>query len=179
MIYLETDRLLLRDWIEDDFEPFAALNAHDTVMEHFPAPLSRAQSDGFAGRIQRSLDHDGFGLYAVEVKATGGFIGFVGLSRVGFEAAFTPAVEIGWRLAFDFWSHGFATEAAKACLAHGFARLGFHELVSFTTRGNKRSIAVMERIGMTRNPGDDFQCPSVPPGHRQRPHVLYRIENSN
>jgi RimJ/RimL family protein N-acetyltransferase len=179
MIHLESDRLLLRDWIEDDFEPFAALNADETVMAHFPAPLGRAQSDSFAKRIQQGLDHNGFGLYAVAVKATGGFIGFVGFSRVGFKAAFTPAVEIGWRLAYSAWGQGYATEAAKACLNHGFAKLGFQNLVSFTTRGNKRSIAVMERIGMTRNPDDDFECPMVPPGNGQRPHMLYRISHPN
>ena len=179
MIHLETDRFLLRDWTLDDYQPFAHLNADERVMEHFPAPLSRAQSDGFAERIQRSLDHDGFGLYAAEVKATGKFIGFVGFSRVGFQAAFTPAVEIGWRLAHTAWGQGFATETAKACLVHGFGKLGFGGLVSFTTRGNKRSIAVMERIGMTRDPGDDFECPQVPVGHTQRPHVLYKIENPN
>ncbi|MFP6745872.1 MAG: GNAT family N-acetyltransferase [Alphaproteobacteria bacterium] len=177
MIHVETNRLLLRDWIDGDLEPFAALNGDANVMAHFPAPLSRVQSDGFVRRIQHGLDHNGFGLYGVEVKATGGFIGFVGFSRVGFKAAFTPAVEIGWRLAFPDWGQGYATEAAKACLAHGFGELGFDALVSFTTRGNQRSIAVMERIGMTRNPADDFECPSVPRGHAQRPHVLYRIEN--
>jgi RimJ/RimL family protein N-acetyltransferase len=177
MGHLETDRLLLRDWTLDDYEPFAALNADAAVMEHFPAPLGRTQSDGFAERIQRSLNHDGFGLYAVEVKATGTFIGFVGFSRVGFQAAFTPAVEIGWRLAQTAWGQGFATEAAKSCLAHGFSELGFAGVVSFTTRNNKRSIAVMERIGMTRDPQGDFECPQVPVGHAQRPHVLYKIEN--
>lgn len=179
MIHLETDRLLLRDWTLDDYAPFAALNVDKAVMEHFPAPLSRAQSDGFAERIQRSMVHDGFGLYAVELKATGEFIGFVGFSRVGFQAAFTPAVEIGWRLAHDAWGQGFATETAKACLAHGFSELGFASLVSFTTHGNKRSIAVMERIGMTRDPQSDFECPQVPVGHPQRSHVLYKIKNPN
>ena len=179
VIHLETDRLLLRGWCDDDLEPFAAMNGDETVMEHYPAILSRAQSDGFAGRIQQGLDDDRFGLYAVELKSTGGFAGYVGLAKAGFPAAFTPAVEIGWRLARKFWGHGYATEAARACLAHGFANFGFTELVSFTTRRNRRSIAVMERLGMARNPLDDFEHPELPAGHPQRPHVLYRIGNPN
>jgi len=165
----------LRDWTLDDYEPFAALNTDARVMEHFPAISSRDRSNMFAERIQHGLDHDGFGFYAVEVKATSGFIGFVGLSGVGFQAAFAPAMQIGWRLAFDAWGQGFASEAAKACLGHGFTELGCRELVSFTTQGNLRSTAVMERIGMTRDPDGDFECPEVPIGHPQRPHVLYRI----
>ena len=146
-------------------------------MEFFPAAYSREQSDAFAEWIQQSLDENGFGLYAVEVKSTRNFIGFVGLAKAEFPAAFTPAVEIGWRLAFHSWGHGYATEAARACLAYGFSDFGFRELVSFTTRCNRRSIAVMEQIGMSRNPNDDFEHPKVPVGNPLRPHVLYRIRN--
>jgi RimJ/RimL family protein N-acetyltransferase len=128
-------------------------------------------------RLQQDMDAIGFGLYAVEVKSTGNFIGYVGLSEVRFPAAFAPAIEIGWRLAAPAWGRGFATEAARACLIHGFSQLGFGELVSFTTRGNKKSIAVMDRIGMSRRPAEDFEHPKLPAGHPLRPHVLYRIGN--
>ena len=179
MIYLESDRLLLRGWANDDLEPFAAMNADENVMKYYPAVYSREQSDAFAERIQQGLDDNGFGLYAVEVKSTGDFVGYVGLAKAEFPAAFTPAVEIGWRLAFDSWGRGFATEAARVCLAYGFAEFGFRELVSFTTRRNRRSIAVMERIGMSRYPHDDFEHPELPIGHPHRPHVLYRCTNPN
>jgi RimJ/RimL family protein N-acetyltransferase len=176
-IYLETDRLRMRDWREEDFAPFAALNADDKVMKYFPARLNRKQSDAYIGRIQHGLDDNGFGFYAVEEKSTQRFIGFVGLSHVRFPAAFTPAVEIGWRLAVSAWGQGFATEAASACLANGFYIFGIREIVSFTAHQNTPSIAVMDRIGMTRNPADDFDHPSLPTGHKLRPHVLYRAEN--
>jgi RimJ/RimL family protein N-acetyltransferase len=177
MIYFETDRLLLRDWSGDDLEPFAAMNADEKVMEFYPAIIDREGSDTLAMRLQQDMDAIGFGLYAAEVKSTGNFIGYVGISEVRFPADFAPALEIGWRLAAESWGHGYATEAAKACMAHAFSEFGFPDLVSFTTRGNKRSIAVMERIGMLRNPADDFEHPNLPAGHPLRPHVLYRIEN--
>ncbi len=177
MIYLETDRLHLRNWRDDDLDPFAAMNADRNVMEFYPATYSREESDAFAGRCRQGLKENGFGLFAVEVKSTRNFIGYVGLAKAEFSAAFTPAVEIGWRLAFHSWGRRYATEAAKACLAYGFAEVGLPDLVSFTTRGNKRSIAVMERIGMRRDPNDDFQHPALPVGHPLRPHVLYKIQN--
>lgn len=175
--HLETERLLLRGWRDGDLAPFAAMNADEKVMEYFPAPLARAQSDAFAARIQRGLNDNGHGLFAVAVKATGKFIGYVGLNSVRFQAPFTPAVEIGWRLAVDAWGRGYATEAARACLAHGFSDCGFRTIVSFTTRSNRRSMAVMERIGMARKASDDFEHPALPAGHPPRPHVLYRIGN--
>lgn len=177
MIYLETDRVLLRDWSGDDLEPFAAMNADEKVMEYYPAIINREESDALAMRLQQDMDAVGFGLYAVEDKSTGNFIGYVGISEVRFPADFAPALEIGWRLAATSWGHGFATEAAKACMAHAFSEFGFPDLVSFTTRGNTKSIAVMERIGMSRNPDDDFEHPNLPEDHPLRPHVLYRIEN--
>lgn len=175
MIYLETDRLRLRDWCDGDCEPFAVMNADGKVMAFYPSTLTREQSDAAARRFQQGLAKDGFGLYAVEVKSTRDFIGYVGLTRAEFAAPFTPAVEVGWRLARDAWGHGYATEAARACIACGFSEFGFAELISFTTRANRRSIAVMERIGMTRQPDDDFEHPVLPAGHRLGPHVLYRI----
>ena len=177
MIHLETDRMLLRDWSGDDLEPFAAMNADEKVMEFYPATVSREDSDALAMRLQQDMDVIGFGHYAVEVKSTGDFIGYVGISQVRFPADFAPALEIGWRLAAESWGHGYATEAARACMVHAFSQFEIPDLVSFTTRGNTRSIAVMERIGMLRNPADDFEHPNLPAGHPLRPHVLYRISD--
>ena len=178
MIFLETDRLRLRSWRDDDLEPFAAMNAHEKVMEFYPATYSRDESDAFAMRCRLGLEANGFGLFAVEVKSTRNFIGYVGLMKADFPAVFTPAVEIGWRLAFHAWGRGYAAEAARACLAYGFTEVGLHEIVSFTTPGNTRSIAVMERIGMTGDLNGDFQHPAVPVDYPLRRHVLYRIRKS-
>ena len=176
---LRTERLLLRRWREADRAPFAALNADPEVMEHFPAPLSREESDAFVDRIEAFWAEYGFGLWAVERLDTGQFIGFDGLSMPSFEAQFTPCVEVGWRLAREHWGHGFATEAARAAMADGFDRLGLDEIVSFTATTNVRSMAVMERLGMTRDPRDDFDHPRVPEGHRLRRHVLYRLRRQS
>lgn len=170
-----TERLLLRRWREEDREAFAALNADPAVMEHFPAPLSRAESDAFIDRIAPQLVERGWGLWALEVRATGAFIGFTGLAIPRFEARFTPAVEVGWRLARDAWGFGYATEAARAALAVGFEEAGLDEIVSFTAVGNTRSRRVMHRIGMTHDEADDFDHPGLPEGHPLRRHVLYRL----
>lgn len=172
---LSTERLLLRRWGAADRAPFAAMNADPRVMEHFPAALSQAESDAFVDRMEAALDRDPYGLWAVEVAATEEFIGFTGLSVPSFEAHFTPAVEIGWRLVRHAWGHGYASEAARAAVAHGFDNTGLAEIVSFTTVANDRSQAVMRRIGMTRDPADDFAHPRLPEGHPIRPHVLYRL----
>ncbi len=173
-IHLETDRLVLRSWELADLEPFADMNADPAVMEFYPSTLDREESYAPAQWIQQSLDDQGFGFYAVEAKDGGGFIGYVGLSSVQFDAAFTPAIEIAWRLAKPAWGKGYASEAAKACLDHGFNVQGFTEIVSFTTPANQRSIAVMERIGMSRDAGGDFEHPNLPAGHELAPHALYR-----
>lgn len=166
---------MLRRWRPDDLEPFAALNADPAVMEHFVAPLSRAESDAMVGRVEATFDERGFGLWAVEVLGGAPFIGFVGITPVRFQAPFTPAVEVGWRLARPFWGRGYATEAARAALDDGFVRVGLTEVVSFTAVANGRSRRVMERLGMTRDPADDFDHPLVPPGHPLRRHMLYRL----
>ncbi len=170
-----TPRLRLRRWTDADREPFAALNADPAVMEHFPAPLDRTASDALADRIEAHLDEHGWGLWAVEVLDGGTFIGFTGLAPASFDAHFTPAIEVGWRLAHDHWGKGYAPEAAAATLADGFERLDVDEFVSFTATANVNSRRVMEKIGMARDPADDFDHPSLPDGHHLRRHVLYRI----
>jgi ribosomal-protein-alanine N-acetyltransferase len=169
----------MRRWREEDLEPFAALNADPEVMEHFVAPLTRMESDAFAARIEERFGEHGYGLWALEVKATGEFIGFTGLVLQTFPAHFTPAVEIGWRLARRAWGHGYASEAARAALDHGFGPAGLDEIVSMTAATNLRSQRVMERIGMHRDPADDFDHPNVPSGSPLQPHVLYRITRAD
>lgn len=172
---LATERLVLRGWRAADRDPFAAMNADPAVMEHFPGTLDGTASDSFLERMNAHWSTNGFGLWAVERRADERFLGFTGLSDPGFEAPFMPAVEIGWRFARDAWGHGYATEAAKAALSFGFESLGRTEIVSFTAPANTRSIAVMERLGVTRDPADDFDHPRVPVGHPLRRHVLYRL----
>lgn len=144
-------------------------------MEHFPAPLSRAESDALAEHIDRHFDEHGFGLWAIEAPGVRPFAGFVGLSVPQFQARFMPCVEVGWRLAADCWGRGYATEGARAALTFGFDTLGLDEIVSFTTWTNTRSMRVMERLGMTHDPADDFDHPHLPQGHVLRRHVLYRV----
>ena len=151
------------------------MNADPAVMEHFPATLTREQSDALVDRIEGLFDANSFGLWAVEVKATGEFIGFTGLAPVGFEAHFTPAVEIGWRLARPAWGHGYATEAAQASLSYGFETAKLDEIISMTATTNLRSQALMRRLGMTSDPADNFDHPRVQDNDRLRRHVLFRL----
>ena len=171
---LRTGRLRLRPWRPSDRDPFAELNADPRVMRYFPARLSRDQSDALADRIETHLNEHGWGLWAVEIPGIAPFAGFIGLARPGFDAHFTPCVEIGWRLSAEFWGHGYATEGALEVLAFGFRELALNAIVSFTTEANLPSRRVMERIGMTHDPADDFDHPSLPDGHPLRRHVLYR-----
>jgi len=172
---LQTDRLHMRRWRTEDHAPFAEMNADPRVMEHFPAPLTAVESDALVDRIEASFDARGYGLWALERRSDGAFLGFTGLLDVDFDAPFAPAVEVGWRLAHHAWGHGYASEAAGAAVAHAFAVVGADEVVSFTAKRNTRSIAVMERIGMRRDPADDFDHPLIAPGDPLRPHVLYRV----
>lgn len=171
----EAERLILRRWREADREPFAAMNADPRVMEHFPAPLTRAESDAFIDRSEAGFETSGFGNWALEVVESGEFIGFTGLGRPRFTAHFTPAVEIRWRLAYAAWGRGYASEAARAVLVFAFDELGLDEVVSFTTTNNLRSQAVMRRIGMTYDLADDFDHPQLPVGDPLRRHVLWRM----
>ena len=175
MTELRAERVLLRQWRDDDLEPWAALNADPEVMEHFVSVLSRSQSDATAAIIRGRIDDEGWGLWAAEVPGVAPFIGFVGLSRPAFDAPFIPAVEVGWRLARRWWGRGYASEGARAALGFAFGELGLDQVVSFTAVANVRSQAVMRRIGMSRDPAGDFEHPNVPVGHPVRPHVLYRI----
>jgi RimJ/RimL family protein N-acetyltransferase len=171
---LSTPRLVLRQWRESDLAPFAELNADAEVMRYFPATLSRAQSDAFAERVRLTLGEQGWGLWAVELPDAAQFVGFVGLNRASFEAHFTPAVEVGWRLARRYWGHGYATEAARAALQFGFGELTLDQIVSFSATINQPSIRVMQRLGMTSDPSEDFDHPAVADGPLRR-HVLYRM----
>ena len=175
---LVTARLRLRGWRDADREPWAVLNADPEVMAHFPTTLTRATSDRLLDLTMDGWTENGFGLWALERTEDSAFLGFTGLSRPSFEAHFTPAVEVGWRLARHAWGQGFATEAARAALAFGFGTLGLEEIVSFTVPANDRSRAVMERIGMHHDQADDFDHPKLPEGHPLRRHVLYRLRRS-
>ena len=172
---IQTDRLLLRQWRTSDRVPFAAMNADPRVVEYFPAPLSTTESDELVSRIEAHFEEHGFGLWALEITNVVPFAGFVGLSVPRFVAHFTPCVEIGWRIAAEHWGRGYATESARAVLDFGFEKLQLREIVSFTVPDNLRSRRVMEKIGMTHNPDDDFDHPELPEGHPLRRHVLYRI----
>ncbi|WP_193171899.1 GNAT family N-acetyltransferase [Nisaea nitritireducens] len=172
---IETERLILRRWRAADREAFAALNASAEVCKFLPKRLTREESDAFADRIDDHFETRGFGLFAVERKDSGAFIGFTGLAVPRFDAPFMSAVEIGWRLDHAHWGKGFATEAARVALAHAFGPLGLEEVVSFTVPMNTRSRAVMEKIGLQHDPADDFDHPMLEPGDPLRRHVLYRI----
>ncbi|MDQ6854161.1 MAG: GNAT family N-acetyltransferase [Actinomycetota bacterium] len=172
---LRTRQLLLRRWRNEDRTPFAALNADPAVMEHFPATLRHDESDALVDRIEAGFEQRGWGLWAVEAPGSAPFVGFVGLNPATFDAPFTPAVEIGWRLAREHWGKGYATEGALAALAFGFDTLSLDEIVSFTTNANMRSRQVMERLDMQHDDADDFENPNVPVGDPCRPHVLYRL----
>jgi RimJ/RimL family protein N-acetyltransferase len=171
---IRTSRLCLRWWRPEDRELFARLNADPRVMEFMPKALSREESDARADRIEAHFAQHGFGLWAVEVPGITPFAGFIGLSIPPFKAHFTPCIEVGWRLGAPYWNRGYATEGALGALEFGFTQLGADEILSWTVPSNVRSRRVMEKIGMTRSPGDDFDHPLLAEGHPLRRHVLYR-----
>jgi RimJ/RimL family protein N-acetyltransferase len=174
LIEFDTDRLRLRQWIETDREHFARLSADPQVMEFLPKILERAASDAMVDRLQALIAQRGWGLWAAETHVDRQFIGFVGLHIPKVDLPFSPCVEIGWRLAFEYWGNGYATEAARGVLEVGFDRLGLAEIVSFTSILNCRSRAVMERLGMERE-AETFEHPHLPAGHPLREHYLYRL----
>jgi ribosomal-protein-alanine N-acetyltransferase len=175
---LTTARLRLREWRDEDLEPFAALNADPRVREFFPSVLTNQDSADSLAYIRDHFQRHGFGLWAVEVIGGAPFIGFIGLSVPVFDAPFMPCVELGYRLAFAEWSRGYASEGSRAVLDYGFTTLGLREVVAFTAASHLRSRRVMERLGMTRNPEDDFDHPKIAAGHPLRRHVLYRLRAS-
>lgn len=177
---IKTDRLVLRSWKEEDLEPFAKLNADPRVMEYYPSTLTQEESDQVARRMLAKIEENGWGLWAVSAPGIAEFIGYVGLNAVdnAYPSHFNTAVEIGWRLAYAYWGRGFATEAARASLKYGFETLKLEEIVAFTAVQNRRSRVVMERLGMHRDPKDDFDHPKLLEGHPLRRHVLYRLKRT-
>jgi RimJ/RimL family protein N-acetyltransferase len=172
---LQTSRLRLRAWRDEDLPLFAELNADREVMEHLLGPLTRSQSDALVGRITEHFLREGFGFWAVEAPGVSGFIGMVGIGIPSYTAPFTPCVEVGWRLGRQYWGQGFATEAARAALEFGFETVDLPEIVALTVPSNARSRAVMAKLGMVRAASDDFDHPLVPAGHPLKRHVLYRL----
>ena len=171
MIYFETKRLIFRDWKEQDLNEFRIMNKDPRVMKYFPKTLTNEETDDFYHRIQDEFRTYGYGLYAVETKHNNDFIGFIGFHRATFTSQFTPCIEIGWRLKYDSWGNGYATEGAKACLNYGFHSLGFDQVYSFTAAINHPSENVMKKIGMSKIM--EFEHPNVAKNHPLRSHVLY------
>ena len=180
-IRLETDRLLLRPWKDEDLEPFGQICADPEVMRFFPEVLTRDKSDSFVSRCRQKAERDGFCMAPVEVKETGEFLGLVGLNVPAYDAPlpFDPCVEIGWRLKRTAWGKGYASEAAREWLRFGFETIGLEEIVAFTIPANLPSQKVMERIGMTRDPEGDFLNPNLPSDHPFAKHVLYRLKKTD
>ncbi|MGD2134482.1 MAG: GNAT family N-acetyltransferase [Maricaulaceae bacterium] len=175
---LLTERLLLRRWREDDLDPYFDMHADPEVARHLLPPPDRETAAAQIDMFEACFETHGVGFWALERRDEPGFIGFTGLFVPQIDAHFTPCVEVGWRLARPFWGRGYATEAARAAMADGFARRGLDEIVAMTSVMNARSQAVMQRLGMTRDPADDFAHPRVPDGDPLKPHVLYRITAS-
>jgi len=173
-----TARLVLRPFTDVDRAPFAELNAHPLVVESLGSAPSRAESDALVDRFNEEMAREGWAPWAVEVAGGAPFVGMVGLQRVNAALPCAPAVEVGWRLHPDHWGHGYATEGAAASLDYGFGQAGLEEIIAFTTTLNTRSQAVMERIGMVRDPEGDFDHPRLPEGSPLRRHVLYRVTPS-
>ena len=176
---LRTERLLLRPWRDSDRASFAAMNADERTMEHFPALWTRQESDGFVARAQAALERDGFGPWAVEVAGVASFIGFVSLERVRQDLPFAPAIEVMWRFSADYWGKGYASEAAVAAMKYGFEQCGFAEIVGFSSAANIPSRRMNRRLQMVRDPDGDFEYPGLPAEHRLLRHVLYRARRDS
>jgi RimJ/RimL family protein N-acetyltransferase len=170
---IETARLVLRPWRESDLAPFAEQNADPVVMRFLGGPLTRAASDAYARAAEQHLAETGFCKWAVEAPGVAPFIGAVGLSRMKFQASFTPVIEVAWRLHRRFWGQGYATEAARAAMQDGFVRVGLREIVAITAVTNAPSRRVMARLGMTELL--EFDHPNLAADSPLRRHVLYRL----
>jgi RimJ/RimL family protein N-acetyltransferase len=175
---IETARLLLRGWRGDDVEPWIAMNADPRVSEFLGRPHGRELDVSLAESMRDRLAAHGYGWWVVEVRGGPSFAGVVALQEVPFEAPFTPAIEIGWRLAPEYWGCGYATEAARGVIRFAFESLGVDQVVAFTAACNLRSARVMQRLGMTNDPRDDFDHPRVEAGSRLHRHVLYRLHTA-
>jgi RimJ/RimL family protein N-acetyltransferase len=176
MKIIETDRLILRTWKSEDAESYFQINQDPNVIEFLLGTLTKEQVQEFITNSNLTFKEMGFCLFATELKETNKLIGFIGLSAPKFVAHFMPAVEIGWRLGSKYWGKGYATEGAKAVIKFGFNNLNLDEIVSFTVAGNKRSIAVMEKLGMIRDLEGDFNHPLLSLDHKLSKHVLYRLK---
>jgi ribosomal-protein-alanine N-acetyltransferase len=167
--------LLLREWRDEDAQPFARLSADPVAMELLLGPYDRAASDRWMAAARSHWRERGYGQWVVEIPAEAGFIGVIGLNYLRFSAPFTPTIEAAWRLAPAYWGKGYAYEAARAAIEDGFYRFGFEEIVAITTPAHRRSWSLMQRLGMNRDPSEDFDHPHVPDGHALKRHVLYRL----
>ncbi len=176
-IFIETERLVLREWSDADKPAYIEMNRDEDVMEFFPSILTAEQSLQHIERINELIKKSGYGLFAAERKEDGAFIGFTGFSHPRFEASFTPCIEIGWRIASEFWNKGYATEAAKACILFGFDQIKWNDIYSFTSVLNIRSENVMKKIGMQKE--GEFDHPLLENGHRLQKHVLYKISREH
>jgi RimJ/RimL family protein N-acetyltransferase len=174
---VQTERLLLRQWKQEDFQPFYEMGRDERVMEYFPSLLDKQASDAIASKCQALIEAQGWGFWAVELKASGKFIGFIGLHIPSADLPFSPCVEVGWRLAYPYWGKGYATEGAKASLRFGFTELSLGEIVAFTSVLNLKSIHVMEKSGMEKS--EAFGHPDIPAEHRLHHHILYRMKREN
>ncbi len=172
---IETPRLVLRSWRDADLEPWYAMNADPRVMEFFPSLYTREDAERTMAKMREYLERDGYGWWVLERKEDASFAGVIALQTVPFEAPFTPATEVGWRLAHAYWGSGYATEGARAALDFAFNERKLDEVVAMTALSNVRSQKVMERLGMTHDPRDDFDHPLIEAGHRLNRHVLYRV----
>jgi len=177
MIYFETERLIFRDWSKSDIKVFELINSDDRVMEFFPKKLTSQETLNFYNKIMKEFDENKYGLYAVEVKSTNEFVGFIGFHNADFNSDFTPCVEIGWRLKYDLWGYGYATEGAKACINYAFESLSFDEIYSFTAKINVASINVMKKIGLKFI--KTFDYPTINKSSNLCGHVLYKISKYN
>jgi ribosomal-protein-alanine N-acetyltransferase len=177
MVYFETQRLVFRDWKEQDILEFRIMNKDIRVMKYFTQTLTDQETDRFYNIIKDEFTNYGYGLYAVETKTNSEFIGFIGFHWANFNAQFTPCIEIGWRLKYEAWGNGYATEGAKACLKYGFEKLKFNKIYSFTSKINGQSESVMKKIGMVKI--EDFEHPNIIEGNPLREHVLYSISLSD
>ncbi len=176
MIYFETERLIFRDWTERDLDEFRIMNKDHRVMEYFTKTLTDEETDRFYQVIQEEFRNYGYGLYAVETKHNHDFIGFIGFHWASFPSAFTPCIEIGWRLKYEAWGNGYATEGAKACLNYGFETLGIKKVYSFTSKINLPSENVMKKIGLEKV--SEFEHPNIQEGNPLRSHLLYCLEEN-